>query len=91
MTQHRPCRTRCRGSAELLAEDGVGGTLAREARTDERLDGAVGVADRGEVGLGVDDEVGGAEASGGDGVGGVRELECQRQVGHVRAGYRRRT
>ena len=44
------------------------------------LDRAVGVSDRGEVGLGLDHQVGGLEAGPGDRVGGVGELMRQRQV-----------
>ncbi len=45
------------------------------------LDGVVGLGDRREIGLGVDDEVRRAESCQRDLVGGVGELEGQREIG----------
>ena len=68
--------------AELLAGDRVVADDRAASRSRIAcLDGAVGVADRGQVGFGLDDQIGGAEAGEGDRVGGVGQLE--RREGEV--------
>jgi hypothetical protein len=49
--------------------------------THHLLDRAVGLRDRREIGLGVDDEVGRAESRQRDAVGSIGELESQREIG----------
>jgi hypothetical protein len=52
-----------------------------EARPHQLLDGTVRFGDRREVGLGLDDEIGGTETTERDGVGGVGERVREREVG----------
>ncbi len=77
MTQRRVGRA---GRAELLAEQRIVGTFAGQVLADHPLDRLVGVADRRQVGLGVDDEVGRAEAGHRDHVGVVGHSQRERQV-----------
>ncbi len=60
--------------AELLADDPVTGSKLGELRANSRLDGPVGIADRGEIRLCVDPQVGGPKARGADLVGDIRKL-----------------
>src|SRR5699024_4870741 len=66
--------------AELLAEDGVGGTCLGEFRAECLLAGDVGVGDRGHVRLGGDVEIGGLEAVERERVSEVREFEGEGEV-----------
>ena len=65
---------------ELLADDGVARSGALELDADELLGLPVGVADEGEVGLGLDPQVLGAEACRGDPLDGVGEHVGEAQV-----------
>ena len=76
-----PAALRVAGRAELLADDGVARASAGEALAHHLLHRAVGLGDRREIGLGVDHEVGGAKARQRDVVGGVGELEGEREIG----------
>ena len=69
------------GDPELLAQHRVARARPGDHRTQLLLHGAVGLRDRREVGLGVDDEVGGTKARQGDAVGDVGELEGEREIG----------
>ena len=68
------------GRLELLAHDGVAGPGALELGADHLLRAPVGIADRGQVGLGVDDQVIGEEALHREPVHGVGEDVGQAQV-----------
>ncbi len=72
------------GRAVLLAEHGVAGALGCEERAERRLDRAVGVGHRRQVGLRLDDEVTGAEARERDRVGHVGEPQGEVEVGRTR-------
>ena len=90
MTQRRaPCPSTPNSSPETASS----GRSRASRRADRLLHGAVGVADRGQVGLGLDHEVGRAEAVHGDRVGGVGEAQREREVvgvgGHDRRRWRR--
>ena len=78
------------GGRELLADDGVARPGALELGADQLLGVAVGVADQGEVGLGVDPQVLGAEPRGRDALDGIREHVGEAQVVVV-AGHGRPT
>ena len=67
--------------AELLADDRVVRTGTTDPVTEQLLGRAVGLGHRREVGLGLHDQVVGAEPFAGDRVGTVRELEREAQVG----------
>ena len=78
----------------LLAQHPVLGALdGHQHRTHEQLDRPVGVADRGEVGLGLDHEVASVEPVHRDGVGRVGDAQREREVvgvsGHAPDGIRR--
>ena len=67
--------------AVLLADDGVAGTVACETLPHHLLDRAVRLGDGREIRFGVDHEVDGAKARHRDLVGGVGELEGEREIG----------
>ena len=67
--------------AELLAEHALAGPPAGDERADRLLGRPVGLADGRQVGLRLDAQVGGAEASERDRVGGVGELVREAEVG----------
>ena len=67
--------------AVLFADDPVGRTGLADPCPKGRLRIAVRVRDRGEVGLGRDDEVDGPEPGQGDGVGQIGELQRELEVG----------
>ena len=69
------------GDPELLAQHRVARARPAEHRTQLLLHGPVGLRDRREIGLGVDDEVSGAKARLRDAVGDVGELEGEREIG----------
>ena len=83
--------THCRGRDPVGSNssplDGVARPGALELAADELLGGAVGVADEGEVGLGLDPQVLGAEPGDRDPLDGIREDVGEAQVvvvaGHV--------
>ena len=66
--------------AELLAEDPVSRTSARESLPDRLFDRAVRLGHRGQIRLGLDDEVVRTKAAERDGVGLVGELEREREI-----------
>ncbi len=68
------------GGAELLAHDGIRRTGAGQVLADHLLHRTVGLGDRGEIGLGVDHEVGRAKSRQRDAVGGIGELEGEREI-----------
>ena len=68
------------GGGELLADDGVARPGALELGADQLLGVAVGVADQGQVGLGVDPQVLGAKPRDGDALDGIREHVGEAQV-----------
>src|SRR6266498_2651567 len=72
------------GDAELLAKDRVVGPLLADALAQQLLGGPVRLGDRGQVRLGLDHQIGGAEAFQGDGVGKVGELQRQPEVDEIR-------
>jgi len=76
------------GAAELLADDRVAGPGRGESLTQEALDGAVGLGDRGQVGLGFHGQVVGQEAAERDLVGQPGQLEGESEI--VRCGHGRR-
>ena len=76
-----PPARRVAGRAELLADNGVRRAGAGEVLAHHLLHRAVGFGDRGEIGLGVDHEVGRAKSPERDAVGGVGELEGEREIG----------
>ena len=67
--------------AELLPEDAFTVAVAPDEQPDRLLGGAVGFADRRQVGLRLDLEVERPEAGQRDRVGGVGELVCEAEVG----------
>ena len=76
--------------AELFAGDRVVGTVLAEHVANRRLDRSVGIGDRRQVGLGLDREIGRAEALRRDRVGGVGEPLGQVEIaGVVRRRVRR--
>ncbi len=74
---------RCRRAvvAELLAEHALAAPPAGDERADRLLGRSVGLAHRRQVGLRLDVQVGGAEPSHRDRVGGVGQLVCEAEVG----------
>ncbi len=76
--------------AELLAEHALAGALARDELADRLLGGAVGLRDRRQVGLRLDDEVERAEARERDRVGGVGEAVREGEVGVAAHAHSRR-
>ena len=68
------------GLAVLLAEHRVLGTPGRQVLAHRLLDGAVGLRDRGQVGLGLDHEILGAEPGHRDRIGDAGQLQREVEV-----------